>query len=136
MLTSPLQTITEQVHHGTGFIRNTKDWIAERIANNILVNRLAPYSSSSESDDDDYYSRKTSKHSMSTIENGRGGKYITLSKKFYITDNVSHVSVRSARKHKKRVDQSRLFKYNMPALKAVQAIETVKMRTDRHGSFK
>lgn len=75
MLTSPLTTITEHPHQGSGLLRSTKDWIAERIASNVLVSRLAPdYSSSESEDENEYVSRKTSKHTMSTLENGRDGE--------------------------------------------------------------
>ncbi|KAI6186763.1 TWiK family of potassium channels protein 12 [Aphelenchoides besseyi] len=177
MLTVPLTSIAQDEHRGGIWEigRSAKDWVADRIATNLLVNRLDPQrysdseSSSSESESEDDEStdeteadvadeslkevvvdkqkrpedeaaplnpvtlgvRKTSHISTST--RGTMGK----------GDAISRVSTRGhAKKGKKPKKTYRLrqmnpfYAYNIPTLRAIQAIETVKMRTDRNGDFK
>ncbi|CAD5231769.1 unnamed protein product [Bursaphelenchus xylophilus] len=121
MLTVPLTTMTEHPYQNT-LVRSAKDWVAEKIVGNVLMNRLDPHHSSSESSEDEL-DDETRKNSASTQQTK--------------DDTISRASVKSHKKAKTRALQRHaLFGYNLPTLRAIQAIETVKMRTDIHGDFK
>lgn len=60
MLTVPLTTIaqTNETTSNGSIVRAVKDWVAERIASTVLINRLNPrhsYDSSSESENESEY---------------------------------------------------------------------------------
>ncbi|KAI6189689.1 TWiK family of potassium channels protein 12 [Aphelenchoides bicaudatus] len=171
MLTVPLTTIAQDEHRGGIWEigRNAKDWVAEQVANNLLINRLYPhYESSSESEgsgeedvSDEEESKKHSEdnelkevvvtdkddHSLAdvasisnmlTVRRSSKGSTSTRETK----DNVSRVSVKGHKKEKKHKHHHPLrqmnpfFNYNPGTLRAIQMIETAKLRTDKNPNFK
>ncbi|CAD5224747.1 unnamed protein product [Bursaphelenchus okinawaensis] len=121
MLTVPLTTMTEHPYQHS-IVRSAKDWVAEKIVGNVLMNRLDPHHSSSDSsEEEDDVTRKSSDTTSQHTKD----------------DAVSRASVKTQRKARARALQRQaMFGYNLPTLRAIQAIETVKMRTDIHGDFK
>lgn len=130
MLTVPLTTITEPSRQSS-LMRSAKDWMAERIANNVLMSRLDP-SSSSESDEESdalrVASRRGSGESAECGAEGRG--------RSAAPDSLSRGSAQRRHQKARALQRGALFHPSLPAFRAVQAIETVKMRTDRNGSFR
>lgn len=87
--------------------------------------------------------RRSSQGSTSTRETAAKGNTleIGISNSLLFLDNVSRISVKARKKEKKhkpnRLRQMNpFFNYNVGTLRAIQMIETAKLRTDRNPNFK
>ncbi|KAI6239257.1 TWiK family of potassium channels protein 12 [Aphelenchoides fujianensis] len=176
-LTVPLTTIAHDDHRGGLWEmgRTAKDWVADKIASNLLIERLDPHrysddeSSSSESSGSESETDETEadvvdeslkevvvdNHKDTTNEEAplnpallgvRKSSHVSTSTRGTLgrgADAVSRASTKGKhkkeKKHKKPLGLRQwnpLFAYNMPTIRAIQAIETVKARTNRDADLK
>uniref|UniRef100_A0A915D0N8 Uncharacterized protein n=1 Tax=Ditylenchus dipsaci TaxID=166011 RepID=A0A915D0N8_9BILA len=173
MLTVPLTSIAENNHKGGvwSFGRSVKDWMADRIATNVLMNRLDPHgssdSSSSESDSEEEEEdirlvesvTEPLVHAAATVSIvGEEGDKTYLPKisihegtpdscVVYAAvipptkDSTPCTSRKSSSKKKRRgtlkhASMNPFANYSQSTMRAIQAIETGKMRAYRNNDFK
>uniref|UniRef100_A0A914C008 Potassium channel domain-containing protein n=1 Tax=Acrobeloides nanus TaxID=290746 RepID=A0A914C008_9BILA len=129
-------------HEEHGFIKSAKDWIAGKVVDNILVNRLAPESSSESEDEMENEVEevvvvdsgpKVMLHETATLAQAQTHKVSVMT-----GDSVSSQGSLAVKKRKKRHRFRGNFAlvYNMPTLKTVQAIEAVKLKTNPKDDFR
>uniref|UniRef100_A0A7E4W7P4 Ion_trans_2 domain-containing protein n=1 Tax=Panagrellus redivivus TaxID=6233 RepID=A0A7E4W7P4_PANRE len=121
LLTAPLTALSTGRHEGyvVGFQQRAKDWFAERLVENVLVPRLETSDPDSDSEDCD------------TPSNGSTNE---------CADSIGEASIANNRKSPARRILSRRPNFalncNMQTLRAVQAMEKVKIKTKIDGTFR
>ncbi|KAH7730525.1 Twik (KCNK-like) family of potassium channelsalpha subunit 12 [Aphelenchoides avenae] len=147
MLTVPLTSVADQRSGRLMSIgRSAKDWVAGKIASNLLISRLDPYHSSDSEEESEgeaeaveYLNEGVSMDDMPKIAIHEGTPLRTLDdvRKVSIAtrDSASNASVTRRNRHKPAKAHAHL-NYNKPTLRAIQVIETAKLRTGRDDNLR